>query len=296
MIYIADESYPKLKNIICFIICVFWFVSESKAQYPSHISSVRPSVQEDLNIMLGISQIDSSRYEISWNQLYLESNKLKFGDKYEYLRCYVFDSKGLAGSNVYDVENIDTLCRFKTTDSQIRVVFQKRSKVHRPDITTVQKKKKPGQMEVVTPSQLLKELNFNCDYSEFEPIHITVCSKMPTELTLKNSASVVALTFINKHALNPDRMPQMGCTYDQVFHLDRYYMSMKSGKILSGKRWLHRKSIRKLCDMEFQLILPFQSYKKINGDVVIGSGMIKRKGVNLEEFKRRELLMFYLPY
>ena len=261
------------------------------AQYSSASSDVgfkRTFDELPLKVEIEIinENIDSNWYALSWVS-HLDSVFNIPGQPLEELHCFIRDSKGVVGS--YTGQSTPaTFCYFQTADEEVSVYFMRRkNKFAIGNYNSSQSiLEDENGTDVVSQMELLP-MDWNCNQSEYEVLGLKLKDTYPKAYTLKNNDNILQLTHINKGAMVPDEMPCIGCCgYDIVLVTNRYYLDLKSGKMLKGQQWLNRKTIKKIVnELKLTVINPTAKYENKEGEVFTGQELIKNRKIDIEEFE-----------
>ncbi len=292
------ESYSiphlsKMKAIQYFsLVAVLFCVSvKSEAQYgsaPHNQSYITPFFQVDLDVELSLTleDPDNHTYSLKWSVLPTSLRQLMENEE---LRCYIWDKDSLV-AEYSGLHTQQKYCQFNSQSKSVNVIFETRTKI--PPPRPAPKQDTIQRIQVIS-SPLIESWteSWNCDKSEFQAIKLRLEPKTTIKTTLRNNQRIVQLDYVNKGAMVPNEMPQLGCPYRMSLCLDRYYINMRTGRILPGRRWLARKSVRNLIDKtELVLIHPSNDYQTTRKEVVSGREMIKKRKIKLENY---ELMPFY---
>lgn len=240
-----------------------------------------------LNVDYGFSEIDtfpqqaleiiadinteysaSQYYTLSWSIFNADGNQSLDDIYYNLLQCFIYDSKGLAGSYTGS-QPTQQSCGFSTTDRAVDVFFR----VRRITIDDVYLNR-------------YKDYSIDCNKSEFRKIRLIVRHTKNKHVLLENNTGIVKLTYRNKGALFQDNMPCMDCCgYDMALDLSKPYLSTVNGKILKGSQWLNRKSIATIVN-KLQLVEidpAFVCHDKV-GNSYTGQELINMNQIPIESF------------
>lgn len=275
-----------------FLAVVFLCVSsKSDAQYgsaPHNQSYITPFFQVDIDVELSLTpeDPDNHTYSLKWSVLPTSLRQLMENEE---LRCYVWDEDSLV-AEYSGLHTQQKYCSFKSKSKFVNVIFETRGKLLPP---------RPAlRQDTIQTIQAISSLlienwmgSFPCDKSEFQSIKLKLAAKSTVKTTLRNNQRIVQLDYVNRGAMVPNEMPQIGCPYLMSLCLDRYYINMRTGRILPGRRWLARKSVRNLIDKtELVLIHPSNDYQTTRKEVVSGREMIKKRKIKMENY---DLMPFY---
>ncbi|MBK7441340.1 MAG: hypothetical protein IPI65_07395 [Bacteroidetes bacterium] len=227
-----------------------------------------PQAPLDIVVDINTQYAASWYYYLSWSVTDENADLNGYNNSDKVLQCFVYDSKGLIGSYTGTGPNFN-LCDFQTTDKKIDVFFRVRPLDKNQD-----------------PNLRYFELNTNCDFSEFRKVTLIVKNTISKKITLENNTGIKTLTHINKGALFPDNMPcSQCCDYDVVLNLSKPYLSVTTGKILKGYKWLNRKSVKTIVNnLQLIQIDPEATYQDLTGNKYTGLELIVMKQIDLKKF------------
>mgnify|MGYP006083374579 CR=1 FL=1 len=232
---------------------------------------ISPFYQPSLALTINISLEDSKKkwYTISWISPLQDDSSGVLGRPSKELFCYVYDSQGIVGQ-YHGLSTPMTYCDFQTTDTVVNVFFMIRPIMSYGD---------PNGIRPVFKGSW-------CDLSEFKKVRLSVNNTKNKAVILENNLNLVGLSFKPKGSMVPDEMPCIGCCgYDMAICLTRSYLSFENGKILTGKKWTNRKSIKKiLTQLSLYQIDPSKMYNDKKGNYYLGIDLIKMKKISLVEF------------
>lgn len=255
---------------IIFIFSLFQLTPCIGQSMPYDYSNIETFYQEPLDIVVDINTeyAASWYYYLSWSVSDEKADLNGYNNSDKVLQCFVYDSKGLIGSYTGTGPNFN-LCGFTTTDKKIEVFYR---------IRPVDKNQDPYLRYF--------ELNTNCNFSEFRKVTLIVKNTISKNITLENNNGIKTLTHINKGALFPDNMPcSQCCDYDVVLNLSKPYLSVTTGKILKGYKWLNRKSIKTIVNnLQLIQIDPGATYRDLTGIEYSGLELIAMKQIDLKKF------------
>lgn len=248
--------------------------------YPrTGVTTIQPFLQLDMEVELSLTLENAATrtYALSWEVL--ESSLRKLGSQEE-LHCFVRDNSGLIGY-YQGMSSPMTFCYFQTTENTVDIFFCVRPKQFlnssspdRPDIVQIQR---------------LAHIGFHCDKSEYYPITIKLNRNHTSAVSLKNNTRILQLSHRNEQAMYPDEMPHLGCFYDMCLCLDRYYINRQTGRILPGRRWMARKSVRQLIQRTSLEMIDIDAVYRFNDGVeMTGAEVIKKRKANMLYFSMLE--------
>ena len=240
--------------------------------YPrTDVTTAQPFLQKDLsiNLTLTLENASAQTYSLSWEVLDTSSRQLGPNEE---LHCFVRDQSGLIG--VYQgLSTPMTHCDFQSEEKRITVFFKVRDKQFpnsAPSSTDT------SHMTVVV--QRIDIMRFQCDQSEYEAFKLNLGQNYSSMVTLKNNERILYLSHRNANAMFPNEMPQLGCFYNLTLCLDRYYINRTTGRILPGRRWMARKSVKRLIhNSRLELINPEATYRFKDGIELTGHELIKKR-------------------
>lgn len=203
------------------------------------------------------------------------------------LHCYVYDTSGLIGY-YKGLSAPMQHCDFKTKDSIVEVFFRWRRMPHSyysQDSTEIR----------------ISSLNVNHFNktphrgSEFESVRLPLYSTTNRKLTLLNDTNTVRISY---GTYSRDRNDPLGHPYAHaalgyscVITLDRYYLSLRTGRIATGQKWLDRKGPKRMSLNADQFLLVSPSIKYLDddnnqylGSELIDKGRVKLSRFNIEDF------------
>ena len=232
--------------------------------------------------------VELDYYEISWRVPLIDSiAKSKNELPNTELHCFVYDSSGLIGF----YKGLSTPmkhCTFQTKDSIVEVVFRL--------VLMPYSYYNQGSTKIRISSVNLNELNpFNKAPhrgSEFESVRLPVSATINKKMALINDTNTVQISYGTRGKEDSFGMPILGSidAYS-VISLDRYYISLKTGRIATGQKWIDRKGIRKISKNidQFLLVSPSMKYvdkdsKQYLGSELINKGRVKLRKFNMEDF------------
>lgn len=221
--------------------------------------------------------IDSGWYALVWTSR-LDSVFDIPGQPLEEFHVFVRDSKGVIGQYTGQSTPMHFFY-FRTDEKEVSVFFMKRKNLfaaYRAD----------ADENDTTQVWMIQMMEDACDQSEYSKVVLKVEDEYPRKLTLQENTNVITLTHINKGAMVPDEMPCVGCCgYDKVLVLVRFYLDPSSGKILRGRQWFNRKSIRKLVnEIDLLVINPTNSYEDQSGEEWSGQSLIDAGKIDMPTF------------
>ncbi|MFT4779607.1 MAG: hypothetical protein ACJAU0_002091 [Flavobacteriales bacterium] len=276
-----------------FLALLLLFVfSKSDAQFgsaPRNEFYVTPFNQIDLEIDLYLVIEDQAQgfYSLAWEVT--KSSPRKLGPMAE-LHCFVWEGDSLI-EEYSGLSTPMTYCSFQSNSKKVKVIFEVRNKLFPEPVKSPERRVTIPLQPVQSPHLLYIEA---CDKSEYRPISLTLRKTMAMRKTLVNNDRIVQLDYVNKGAMIPDEMPHLGCNYQMVLCLDRYYINLKTGRILPGRRWLARKSVRNILrKTELVLLHPSISYTTNANLKISGHRLVKKARLKMEDF---DLNQFYSSY
>lgn len=230
-----------------------------------------------MEVEIIIEDTDAGWYALVWHSP-LDSVFEIPGQPLEELHVYVRDNQGVIGEYTGQSTPVHFLY-FRTDEKEVSVYFMKRWN----PFAAYQSSGNDGDTVQVFKIQMIDDA---CNQSEYDKVVLEVDDAYPKELILQENTHVITLTHINKGAMVPDEMPCVGCCgYDKVLVLDRYYLDPTTGKILKGRQWFNRKSIRKLVnELALQVIDPTYLYIDRNGLEWTGQSLIDMKKIDMSSF------------
>ena len=285
----------KTALILPFLIVFFCNALEVSAQYgfPKYTESyITHFYQEDLEIDFELTLQDPTANAYSLRWMVLSTSKRQLGENQE-LHCFIWDGDSLIWeSNGLNIPR--HACSFISQNKSVKVIFEVRNKmVHQPAI-------RPDENATIRrisiqPITSIQHLQFNlCDESEYQPMRVKLTPYNRWITTLKNNQRIVQLDYSKKGMMFLDEMPQLGCNYQMVLCLDRYYINIKTGKILPGRRWLARKSVQNILrKTELVLLHPLVIYTTYANLKIPGKSLMKKARLNMADF---QLTQFYASY
>jgi hypothetical protein len=226
---------------------------------------------------------DLDLFEISWTVPRIDSIAKAEGQlPSTELHCFVYDSSGMIGYYT-GLSAPMQHCDFQTKDSIVEVFFRWRRipyAYYNQD-----------SVEIMVSSLELSPFN-KTSYrgSEFESIHLPLYSTTNRKLTLLNDTNTVR---ISSGTHSRDRYDPLGhpyanvaLGYSGVITLDRYYLSLKTGRIATGQKWINRKGIRKIAQKgdQYVLVSPSMQYVDKNNNQYSGAELVKARRIKLEKF------------
>jgi hypothetical protein len=233
--------------------------------------TILPFYQPSLALTINISLEDSVKkfYTITWVSPLQNDTSGVLGRPSKELYCYVYDSQKIVGQ-YHGLSTPMTYCGFQTTDTVVTVIFM---------IRPIMSYGAPNGIQPVFQSSL-------CDLTEFKKVQLSVNNTKNKTSILENNLNLVGLSFKPKGSMYPDEMPCIGCCgYDMAFCLTRFYLSIENGKILTGQKWINRKSIKKIItQLPLYQIDPSKIYYDKKGNEYLGNDLIKMKKISLTEF------------
>lgn len=196
-------------------------------------------------------------YTLSWINPFTEARERE-------LHVYVRDSTGTIGRYTGHYEPQTTLS-FHTTAREVEVFFLPR---------------------LIPYASGEASREWVCNFGEYKSIRLPLDGSFPQLIRLRSRKDVVGLQFISRYAMIPDEMPCSGCCeIDGVLVLSRYYISLKTGKILKGRQWLNRRPVEKLVgELELYPIDPAAQFMDKSGKIHSGAALIADKKVDLGQF------------
>ena len=227
-------------------------------------------------------------FEISWSVPSIDSIARAEGRlPNTELHCFVYDSSGIIGF----YEGLSTPmrhCSFQTQDSMVEVFFRWRRIPYYAD--------SQDSMEVSVSVLRINPFDKTSHRgTEFESLHLPINSTTKRKLTLLNDTNTVCISYGIRSTVDSYGQPKLGFSCSGVITLDRYYLSLKTGRIATGQKWIERKGIRKIVQNGDQYILvsPSMKYvdennKQYSGAELIKARRIKLKKFDLNDFKRTD--------
>lgn len=265
---------------------IFWFVlgltsftiSAQKFERMEQFK-VRP-----LEIECTITPEDSNFYSISWSVPLIDSTANATGQlPTTELHCFVNDSTGLIGY-YRGLSTPVQHCFFQTKDSVVKVFFRWRRIPHTYH--------NQDSVEVIVSAVEISPFNKTSFRGyEFESILLPVHSTINRKITLLNDTNTVRISYGTDSKL--DQYDPLGhpyghtnFSYSGVITLDRYYLSLRTGRIATGQKWINRKGIRKVVQKgdQYVLVSPSMKYMDKNYNPYSGAELIKTRGINLKKF------------
>ena len=181
-------------------------------------------------------------YEISWSVPLIDSIAKARGESPSTeLHCFVYDSSGLIGF----YKGLSTpmqYCAFQTKDSVVEVFFRRRYYAYSNNLGTYSINYGKGGRNII---------NYFGDKSpqrgpEYEGVQLSVNSTINRKLTLLKDTNTVRMSYGIRESIDGTGMPILGSEYSSVISLDRYYVSLKTGRIATGQKWIDKKEIKKV--------------------------------------------------
>ena len=264
---------------------IFWFVLGlmSFTVAAQKFERIEQFKVEPLDIECSITPEDSNFYSISWSVPYIDSTANATGQlPTTELHCFVNDSTGLIGY-YRGLSAPMQHCFFQTKDSVVEVFFRWRRIPHAYY--------NQDSVEVIVSAVEISPFN-KTSYrgSEYESIHLSLYSTMNRKLTLSNDTNTVRISYgtdkIDQYDPLGHPYANMSFSCSGVISLDRYYLSLRTGRIATGQRWINRKGIRKVVQKGDQYILvsPSMNYVDKNYNRYSGAELIETRRINLEKF------------
>jgi len=276
-----------IKKII-FSLCIcfgYWALSAQKFE------RIEMFEMSSLEIECSITSEDVALdyYEISWRVPLIDSIAKAEGELPNLeLHCFVYDSSGLIGS----YKGLSTpmqYCTFQTKDSSVEVFFR----LIRMPYSYYYR----DSTQIRISSVNLNELNpFNKAPHrgfELESVHLPVNSTINKKMALITDTNTVQISYGTRGKEDSFGMSILGSidAYS-VISLDRYYISLKTGRIATGQKWIDRKGIRKISKNidQFLLVSPSMKYLDKDSNQYLGSELIKKGRVNLRKFNMEDFI------
>lgn len=288
---LLHPSHMRVIKYFFFVFVLLCVSSNSDAQYgsaPHNQSYITPFFQVNIDVELHLTLEDrtTQAYSLRWSVLPTSLRQLTENEE---LRCFVWDGDSLV-AEYSGLHTQQKYCYFNSQSKFVNVIFERRTKL--PPPRSAPKQDTIQRIQVIS-SPLIESWmeSWHCDKSEFQAIKLKLVPYIQIFTTLQNNKRIVQLDYVNKGAMVPNEMPQIGCPYLMSLCLDRYYINMRTGRILPGRRWLARKSVRNLIDKsELVLIHPSNDYQTTRKEVVSGREMIKKRKIKMENY---DLMPFY---
>lgn len=226
---------------------------------------------------------DLDLFEISWHVPLINSIVKAEGQlPSTELHCFVYDSSGMIGH----YEGLSTPmqhCDFKTKDSVVEVFFR----WGRIPYTYYNK----DSVEIMVSSLYMSPFN-KTSYrgSEFESIHLSLYSTTYRKLTLLNDTNTVRISYgtYSRDRNDPIGHPytHVDLGYSGVITFDRYYLSLRTGRIATGQKWINRKGIRKIVQKgdRYVLVSPSIKYVDKKNNQYSGAELVEARRIKLEKF------------
>ena len=273
-----------MKKIVFSLLYCFGFL----ALYAQKFERIETFKMSSLEIECSITSenVELDYYEISWRQPLIDSiNKAEGELSNLELHCFVYDSSGLIG--FYKGRSTPMqYCSFQTKDSIVEVFFRL---IRMPYSYYYQDSTKIR----------ISSLNLNPFNkaphrgSEFESFRLPVHSTINRKLTLINDTNTVHISCGTREKVDSFGMPILG-SFDaySVISLDRYYISLKTGRIATGQKWIDRKGIRKISKNidQFLLVSPSMKYLDKDTNQYLGSELINKVRVKLRKFNMEDFI------
>ena len=252
---------------------------------------VEPLDLSPLNIECSITLEDGEDdyYSIYWSVPLIDSIAKAEGElPRTELHCFVRDSSGVFGYYT-GLSAPMQFCYFQTKDSTVEVFFRWRRipyAYYTQDSTEI----------IVSALRLSPFDKTSHRGSEFESVLLSVHSTTNRKLTLLNDTNTVRISYGTHSRIDrydplghPYALP-IGSIYSGVITLDRYYVSMKTGRIATGKQWVDRKGPKKMVQNydQFILVSPSKHYINKNNKHYLGSALIQSGRVNLRRFNLQD--------
>lgn len=196
------------------------------------------------------------------------------------LHCLVYDASGIIGYYTGWSTSMRH-CDFQTKDSIVEVFFRWRQ------IPYAYYTK--DSVEIIVNALEFSLFNKTPHRgSEYESINLPLYSTTNRKLTLLNDTNTVRISY----GTRTDHYDPLGHPYAQlpefssVITLDRYYLSLKTGRIATGQKWINRKGIRKVVQKgdQYVLVSPSINYLDKNNNQYSGAELIKASRIKLENF------------
>jgi hypothetical protein len=227
---------------------------------------------------------DLDLFEISWHVPLIDSIAKSEGQlPSTELHCFVYDSSGMIGFYT-GLSTSMQHCDFQTKDSIVEVFFRWRRipcAYYNQD-----------SVEIIVSYLELSPFNKTAHRgSEFESFRLPVHSTINRKLTLLNDPNTVRISYgtdsrIDRYDPLGHPYANIGFGYSGVVTLDRYYISLKTGRIATGQKWINRKGIRKVVQKgdQYVLVSPSIKYVDKNYNQYSGAELIKARRIKLEKF------------
>lgn len=224
-------------------------------------------------------------YVISWSVPLIDSiaksnNELPNME----LNCFVYDSSGLIGY----YKGLSTPmqhCTFQTKDSIVEVFFRWR-RIHNGYYAQDSNEIRISSVNL-NPFHKAPHRNY-----EFESVRLPVNSTINKKLTLINDTNTVQISYGTRGKEDSFGMRIPGSIYAySVISLDRYYLSLKTGRIATGQKWIDRKGAKRISQNAYQFLLVSPSMLYLDddnnrhlGSELIDKGRVKLRRFNIEDF------------
>ena len=269
----------KMKSLFSISIIPFLFFTQLFGQAKQKdYKKIEHFQQPSMKVVVNLIPEDNNKhlYVLEWiDTLGKFLNKPKSEYEKE-INCCIRDSKGVVGF-YQGLSSSFTHCPFQTTDSLVEVFFY------------INRNWQPYESGGIGVTD-----EIFCDMSEYKMITLPVKRIDSLQLVLENNNDILKLTFISKYALLTD--PLGGCNY-RALCLARYYISLQTGEIITGKRWLRKYGLKKMWNMGLVLFFPDKMYSDKKGNKFKGSDLIKKGKLMLFDFHEYEFEnRFNLPY
>jgi hypothetical protein len=268
------------KAMSCLVLFLSFFVSRGQ-----EFENIEPFAIDPLKIKCSITleNPELDFYEINWDVPRIDSVSKKEGHlPNTELHCFVLDSSGIIGSS----KGLSTPmrhCYFQTKDSIVEVFFRWR---------IIPYYSYPQDSSEVIISVLNQDPFNKTSHrgSEFESIYLAVNSTSNRKLTLFNDTNTVKLSYGVRSSFDHLGMPLLGMTYSCVILLERYYVSLKKGRIATGKKWIDRKGVKKIVKNadHYILVSPSVEYEDKRNHSYLGTELIKARKIRLKNFHMDE--------
>lgn len=198
------------------------------------------------------------------------------------LHCFVYDASGMIGSYT-GLSTPMSHCTFQTKDSLVEVFFRLKTipyAVYDHD-----------PIDIIVSLENALFLKAHRRGPEFESLHFPVHATSNRKFTLMNDTNTVCVSYGTRASIDPDGMPIRASRAYSVISLDRYYVSLKTGRIASGQKWIDRKGPRHMVrnSDRFLLVVPSVEYVDRKQHAYRGADLISRGKMRLRKFDLEQL-------
>ncbi|MFZ6051411.1 hypothetical protein [Halocola ammonii] len=228
-----------------------------------------PQQQGKLAVDLLVEKVGQNTFQIYWedtlDQSEYELNVFPLGPNYE---------RACAGNS----ENVNSII-VQSDKAEIELIIRSAPKVPLPQTEHSDNKLVAIDIQKVGNAYRHRTIN----QIEYEPIVLKLEDGLKASYELESSRDV----FLIHHApMNEGPfMPRLGPSDDlRIFRNDNYYIDVNTGKIRTGKAWLHLLGLKKFMGRSLRVVHPYHQYLAKDGKKVLGKTLIEDKFADMTQF------------